>query len=202
MDMIDKDGLQLLSQTDPHAQFHSDLEHELEGLRTRFDMAIIAVRAAREEIKNSCSSLQNRNLGQIQDLLQFIDRLNVGRELECKVPIKQPSQLSQKTFNLLRLKEAIELKTPMYNDLMTLGSSDPTISLKLKEMSNKWNAVCEPLMEEYLTLKTASTEYGEFKTLAAQESDWLERLEKKIVKSANQAAADAEEISEELGNIQ
>ncbi len=43
--------------------------------------------------------------------------------------------------------------------------------------------------------------YGEFKTLAAQESDWMERLEKKLRKSVN-SAADAEEISEELDDIE
>lgn len=44
-------------------------------------------------------------------------------------------------------------------------------------------------------------EYGEFKTLAAQEKDWLERLEKKLNRSVN-TAADAEEISEELVDIE
>lgn len=44
-------------------------------------------------------------------------------------------------------------------------------------------------------------DYGEFKTLVAQESDWLERLEKKLRKSTN-SAADAEEISEELNEIE
>ena len=43
--------------------------------------------------------------------------------------------------------------------------------------------------------------YGEFKTLAAQESDWLERLEKKLRRSSN-SAADAEEISEEQDDIE
>ena len=43
--------------------------------------------------------------------------------------------------------------------------------------------------------------YGEFKTLAAQESDWMERLEKKLRRSTN-TAADAEEISEELDDIE
>ena len=44
-------------------------------------------------------------------------------------------------------------------------------------------------------------DYGEFKTLMAQESDWLERLEKKLRKPTN-SAADAEEISEELNEIE
>ena len=36
----------------------------------------------------------------------------------------------------------------------------------------------------------------------AQESDWLERLEKKLRKSSSNTAADAEEISEELNAIE
>ena len=44
-------------------------------------------------------------------------------------------------------------------------------------------------------------EYGQFKTLLAQESDWLERLEKKL-KRPTHSAADAEEISEELNEIE
>ena len=52
-----------------------------------------------------------------------------------------------------------------------------------------------------LITSQASSMYGEFKTLAAQESDWMERLEKKLRKSTN-TAADAEEISEELDDIE
>ena len=50
-------------------------------------------------------------------------------------------------------------------------------------------------------MREASTDYGEFKTLAAQESDWLDRLEKKLRRSSK-SAADAEEISEELDDIE
>ena len=50
-------------------------------------------------------------------------------------------------------------------------------------------------------MREATTDYGEFKTLVAQESDWLDRLEKKLRRSSK-AAADAEEISEELDDIE
>ena len=54
---------------------------------------------------------------------------------------------------------------------------------------------------ETKSLFSSIVDYGEFKTLVAQESDWLERLEKKLRKSTN-SAADAEEISEELNEIE
>ena len=60
------------------------------------------------------------------------------------------------------------------------------------------------LLEQLVIIFICSifTEYGEFKTLMAQESDWLERLEKKLRKSSSNTAADAEEISEELNAIE
>ena len=139
-------------------------------------------------------------LENIEELDLFIQRLKIGMEEESKVLIKQPSQLSQKTFKLMRLKESIEGKTDLYNKIVS--NEDPVLADKIVEVSQKWSNACDPLVQEYQTMKTASREYGQFKTLAAQESDWLERLEKKLTKSANQGAADAEEISEELDDLE
>jgi hypothetical protein len=68
-------------------------------------------------------------------------------------------------------------------------------------LRDRWEAVCSPVVERYRTVKLASREYGEFNALAAQEKDCLERLEKKLNRSVN-TAADAEEISEELVDIE
>ena len=51
-------------------------------------------------------------------------------------------------------------------------------------------------------MKSASDDFGEFRSLVAQETVWLDRLEKKLEKSAQTTAADAEEISEELDDIE
>ena len=74
----------------------------------------------------------------IGELSLFIERLNIGMEEEDKIQIKHPSQLSQKTFKLLRLKEAIEGKTALYNDLVS--NKDPTVAEKMKheELVNPW----------------------------------------------------------------
>ena len=58
-----------------------------------------------------------------------------------------------------------------------------------------------PVDMNYDRMKEATTIYGEFKTLLAQENDWLDRLEKKLRRSSK-GAADAEEISEELDDLE
>ena len=199
MDKFNEDGIVLLHQTKPNSAFSLDFKNNLRIQNKNFEDVITLARKTLAEIKE-LNKKRNEILHHIGELALFIERLNIGMEEESKTPIKQPSQLSQKTFKLLRLKEAIEMKTPLYNSLISI--KDPSLELKIAEMSQRWVSVCEPLMNEYLTMKTASTEYGQFKTLAAQESDWLERLEKKLMKSANQAAADAEEISEELDDLE
>lgn len=58
-----------------------------------------------------------------------------------------------------------------------------------------------PVHHNYGRMKEATSDYGEFKTLVAQETDWLDRLEKKLRRSSK-CAADAEEISEELDDLE
>ena len=196
---LNDDGRALQLQTIPNSSFSLELETSLNSHNKSFDDTIHSVRKTLEDIKE-LGNRRNETLRTIEELLNFVERLNIGMEEESKTQIKQPSQLSQKTFKLMRLKEAIESKTAKYSTVIL--NKDPSLNIKIAELSQRWSSVCEPLIKEYLTMKTASTEYGQFKTLAAQESDWLERLEKKLTKAANQAAADAEEISEELDDLE
>lgn len=57
------------------------------------------------------------------------------------------------------------------------------------------------IYERYKHFQNASHEYGEFRALVAQESDWLDKLEKRLRKSSKNAA-DAEDISEELDDLE
>lgn len=68
---------------------------------------------------------------------------------------------------------------------------------RLEQLSRRWDEVCGGVLERQRTLKEASHHYGEFKVLTAQECDWQDKLEKKLMRSTT-LAADAEEISEEL----
>ncbi len=68
------------------------------------------------------------------------------------------------------------------------------------QLIQQWNDVAGTLLERQRTLKAASHHYGEFKVLTAQECDWQDKLDKKLMRSTT-VAADAEEISEELDVI-
>ncbi|RZF36538.1 hypothetical protein LSTR_LSTR016485 [Laodelphax striatellus] len=71
----------------------------------------------------------------------------------------------------------------------------------MKEFTSKWDSVTKKVLDKFKILQDASHEYGEFKALVAQELDWLDRLEKRLRKSPK-SAADAEEISEELDDLE
>lgn len=98
----------------------------------------------------------------------------------------------------------------------------PLVGEEMKDnfrlLSQRWNDVSGGVVERQRALKAASHHYGEFKgslilvkicihknvslfnvilVLTAQECDWQDKLEKKLMRSTT-LAADAEEISEEL----
>ena len=52
----------------------------------------------------------------------------------------------------------------------------------MTRLQSRWNQVTGPVISSYTRLSEAATYYGagDFKTLAAQESDWLDRQEKKL----------------------
>lgn len=87
----------------------------------------------------------------------------------------------------------------MGNDklLSSEGSSVQELGRRFTYLNARWTDVTDRIYERYRHLQNASHEYGEFRALVAQESDWLDKLDKRLKKSPK-AAADAEEISEEL----
>lgn len=87
----------------------------------------------------------------------------------------------------------------MGNDklLSSEGTSVKELGRRFTFLNARWTDVTDRIYERYRHLQNATHEYGEFRALVAQESDWLDKLEKRLKKSTK-CAADAEEISEEL----
>jgi predicted ribosome quality control (RQC) complex YloA/Tae2 family protein len=87
----------------------------------------------------------------------------------------------------------------MGNDklLSSEGSSVQELGRRFTFLNARWTDVTDRIYERYRHLQNATHEYGEFRALVAQENDWLDKLDKRLKKSPK-AAADAEEISEEL----
>lgn len=81
--------------------------------------------------------------------------------------------------------------------LSSEGSSVHELGRRFTFLNARWTDVTDRIYERYKHFQNASHEYGEFRALVAQESDWLDKLEKRLKKSSKNAA-DAEDISEEL----
>ena len=188
-------------------------------LRTQIRLEMEAVNAKWEEITQlsqaqntrlKCSLEKSKELvDNLEGLESFVSQLKRSQKdlqshnegATAVVAVTQPAELSQRTFKLLHFKDKIERKRGLLSQLSESQVDWPELKTRIEQVQKSWNLNCETVIEEYHSMKSASSEYGEFKTLQAQESDWMERLEKKLLKSTN-TAADAEEISEELNEIE
>lgn len=159
----------------------------------------------------------------MHEINTFLDQLE--RELPLQSVVTDAPELSQRTYKLLQLRDKTDRKSSVLNRLSSTvsqliesesegegggpGASTPApasskpsfLELKFSEVQTRWSTLTEPVSNQYTKMREASTDYGEFKTLVAQESDWLDRLEKKLRRSSK-CAADAEEISEELDDLE
>lgn len=139
----------------------------------------------------------------IVDVNEYLKWLMSIEEESGKVDdVSDTAQLSRARISHSRLKEKIETKNDYFNQLKQAGlelvdKEFEVITKKLKELESRKSEVTEKVQERHRQLEKASQQYGEFKALVAQESDWLDKLERRLRKSP-ESAADAEDISEEL----
>ncbi|XP_058831030.1 dystrophin, isoforms A/C/F/G/H isoform X2 [Topomyia yanbarensis] len=93
---------------------------------------------------------------------------------------------------LLQIDEMIQLKA---------GSNVSSLAKKFTKLNAQWNEVTSLVYTRTAILEHISSQMGEFKTLIVGASGYLDKLEKLLRKSP-ESAADAEEISEELDDIE
>ncbi|XP_011503422.1 PREDICTED: dystrophin-like [Ceratosolen solmsi marchali] len=130
--------------------------------------------------------------------------------LESEIPVEGKVTSSIELFQIRgryqMLKDKIDRRVEEFRNLNELGSdkllssegsSVHELGRRFTHLNARWTDVTDRIYERYKHFQNASHEYGEFRALVAHESDWLDKLEKKLRKSNNNAA-DAEDISEEL----
>ena len=212
VEKIKTNGLDLLSLAKENSPFAIHLESYLGNVNTQWEETIQDAKSQNTKLKDA-QNRSNLYLERLGELNSFLDHLNKdNNEIVSNISastISQPQELSQKTFKLLHIKDRIEKKNlileklsgDIFSEKKDSSFDNCSLVTKLNSLSSRWERVTKPILELHRKMKNASTEYGEFKSLAAQESDWLERLEKKLRKSTD-TAADAEEISEELDDIE
>lgn len=162
----------------------------------------------KDKLKNEKSGLKNilenteqllRNLKEMKDWL-----LTLEKEIPSPdKPIETSAQLFQLKAKYQLVRDKCDSRLTDFRTMNTLAKemhpndSAKEISKLLSEINDKWNSIATSVQSRVKILQNASNHYGQFRSLAAQQADWLDRLERRLAR-ASPTAVDAEDISEEL----
>ncbi|XP_072751360.1 dystrophin, isoforms A/C/F/G/H isoform X10 [Anoplolepis gracilipes] len=144
----------------------------------------------------------------IEDFTKWLSSLE--KEIPIESRITSSVELFQVRGRYQILKDKVDKRVEEFRNLNEIGndkllssegSSVQELGRRFTFLNARWTDVTDRIYERYRHLQNASHEYGEFRALVAQESDWLDKLDKRLKKSPK-AAADAEEISEELDDLE
>ncbi|XP_032597643.1 dystrophin, isoforms A/C/F/G/H isoform X14 [Drosophila grimshawi] len=168
------------------------------------------------------SALQARSEA-IQKRLQETERWLC--ELEANTPksgvaaIRNSNELFQSKSKFQTLKETCEREAAQFRELNELGgelllqmdelpekgkdkdSKYGTLAKQFTRLNARWTEVTELVYAKTALLEHISTQLGEFKKFMVSETGYLDRLENKI-RNTPENAADAEEIMEELDDLE
>ncbi|KAK2585161.1 hypothetical protein KPH14_008663 [Odynerus spinipes] len=144
----------------------------------------------------------------IDDFTKWLSDLE--KEIPADIKITSSVELFQVRGRYQSLKDKVDKRVEEFRNLNEMGndkllssegSSVQELGRRFTFLNARWTDVTDRIYERYRHLQNATHEYGEFRALVAQESDWLDKLEKRLKKSTK-CAADAEEISEELDDLE
>ena len=152
-------------------------------------------------------------LSRANQMEEWLDELEKNTPVTTNDKLENLNDLFQVKSKFQVLKESCEQMTVKFRDLNetaneTLLQGDDTIQNKrdssfsqlqkqLTKLIARWNEVTSQVYARTAELEHLSAQYGELKTLLVSEAGYLDKLDKLLRKSPENAA-DAEEISEEL----
>ncbi|KAG8234832.1 hypothetical protein J437_LFUL015547, partial [Ladona fulva] len=204
---IEMDAHQIIENAEK--SFSSEISYKLDELMKRWKMV---EQRAKESYNKIETYIQKR-----EKVLEMVDELTkwlrgLEEELPPKMPINSSAELFQLKAKFQDFKERVDGRTQEFRDVNETGNdlilsfcgkgeSVQNMARKFTQLNAKWTEVTDQIYARSKFLKEASHQYGEFRALVAQEMDWLDKLERRLRKSPK-SAADAEEISEELDDLE
>lgn len=153
----------------------------------------------------------------IKEVEEWLSELESATPKTSNAEIKTSNQLFQIRNKFQSLKETCEQKTVEFREINDMGGEIllrideqlnrpnckrkySTLAKKFTKLNAKWNEVTTLVYNRTALLEHISSQLGELKTLIVSETGYLDKLEKCLRKSPENAA-DAEEIYEELDVI-
>ncbi|CAN7989457.1 unnamed protein product [Ixodes hexagonus] len=188
-------------------EFATMMQRQLDQLNDNWKQITKMTESKNAALKRAVETSKSAAEG-IVDLCKWL------KELEAEVPpeksINTASELQAKIRKLQVCKDKLDSKLPEYNRLKEscsklVQSGKPRTSEDARRdvasLTKLWGEVSDHVTKRHQSLKQAGTNYSEFRNIVMMENDWLDRLEKKLKRSP-ESAADAEEISENLDDLE
>ncbi|XP_017060707.1 dystrophin, isoforms A/C/F/G/H isoform X6 [Drosophila ficusphila] len=204
----------LIKEAEP-AQKES-LQAQIRALNTLYDQ----VEQVHREKKLQQTAIQSQ-IDLIQQRLKKTDQWLT--DLESNTPksgisdIGNSNELFQSKCRFQTLKETCERETTQFRELNELGgelllqmdelqdkdreSQYGSLAKQFTRINARWTEVTELVYAKTALLEHISTQLGEFKKFMVSETGYLDKLENKI-RNTPENAADAEEIMEELDDLE
>lgn len=192
------------------------LESQVQGLCDRHAniTALYQDNVARlNQVKSTTESILSR----VHETELWLNDLEMNTPKNLNSEIASLNELYQIKSKFQALKETCEQQTLKFRELNESGNEvllqiDEMIQTKTEnkvsylakkftKLNARWSEVTSLVYTRTAILEHISSQMGEFKTLLVAETGYLEKLEKLLRKSP-ESAADAEEISEELDDIE
>ncbi|XP_030374140.1 dystrophin, isoforms A/C/F/G/H isoform X16 [Scaptodrosophila lebanonensis] len=193
------------------------LQSQIRALNTLYEQVVTLHRAQQQQH----TALEAQAQAIVERLQQTEDWLN---ELETNTPktkisdINSSNELFHSKSKFQTLKETCERETANFRELNELGGElllqmdelqqqqakdgkYATLAKQFTRLNARWTAVTELIYGKTALLEHISTQLGEFKKFMVSETGYLDRLENKI-RNTPENAADAEEIIEELDDLE
>ncbi|KAI5699289.1 hypothetical protein M8J75_000566 [Diaphorina citri] len=202
---------QLLNENNTDSNFATELRARYETLTRDWKRICSDAVKCNQTLENTRK--QNRKFYEsLEELDKWLDTIQEKLKDKTSTPtvIVSSVELFRLKAHYQTMKFEVDEKTKLFrtvnddgnNLLLNLKeSSTKDLAKKLTSLNSKWNEVTKPVYSMFKKLQDASHLYGEFRALIAQENDFLDKLEKRLRKSPK-SAADVEEISEELYDLE
>ncbi|XP_026823551.1 dystrophin isoform X9 [Ooceraea biroi] len=195
----------ILEKSEPN--FASLLNSKLETMASKWNVIVNKAKSMSDKYEGALKKNDDIING-IEDFTKWLSSLE--REIPVESRITSSVELFQVRGCYQTLKDKVDKRVEEFRNLNEMGndkllssegSSVQELGRRFTFLNARWTDVTDRIYERYRHLQNATHEYGEFRALVAQESDWLDKLDKRLKKSPK-TAADAEEISEELDDLE
>ncbi|XP_047359610.1 dystrophin, isoforms A/C/F/G/H-like isoform X12 [Vespa velutina] len=195
----------LLENSEPN--FASVLNNKVEDISCKWNAVTDDVKSLIDKYEAALKK-NDEIVNGIDDFTKWLSDLE--KDIPGDIKITSSVELFQVRGRYQTLKDKIDKRVEEFRNLNEMGndkllssegSSVKELGRRFTFLNARWTDVTDRIYERYRHLQNATHEYGEFRALVAQESDWLDKLEKRLKKSTK-CAADAEEISEELDDLE